>query len=92
MSFKLDRPCKLSKIKLEKKYQGLDNLTKAEKIDLKELEIISVEPNTFEGLANVVALHLNRNKISVLDPVIFKGKSYIFEKLFYSTSLFHLCK
>jgi Leucine-rich repeat (LRR) protein len=79
MSFKLDRPCKLSKIKLEKKYQGLDSLTKAEKIDLKELEIISVEPKTFEGLTNVVALHLNRNKISFLDPGIFKGKSQIFE-------------
>jgi Leucine-rich repeat (LRR) protein len=82
MSFKLDRPCKLSRIKLEKKYQGLDNLAKVEKLDLKELEIISIEPNTFEGLVNVVALHLNRNKISFLDPEIFQGKSLIFEKLF----------
>jgi Leucine-rich repeat (LRR) protein len=81
MSFKLDRPCKLSKIKLEKKYQGVESLTKADKVDLKELEIISIEPNTFEGLTNIIKLHLNRNKISVLDPQIFKGKCLTYDRL-----------
>ena len=73
MSFKLDRPCKLNKTKLEKKYQGLESLTKADKIDLKELEILSIEPKTFDGLTNAVKLHLNKNKISSLDSELFKG-------------------
>ena len=71
--FKLDRPCKLNRLKLEKKYHDLENLQKADKIDLKQLEIISIDANTFEGLTNIVKLHLNRNKIPLLDPKCFKG-------------------
>lgn len=72
---------KLDKISLERHFQGSENLVKLSKILLSSLDIISIDPKTFEGLEHITLLNLRYNKLSSIPPTIFQGMKYF--KIFY---------
>ena len=50
-----------------------DNLAIEEDLELDSREVVSIDPQTFNGLTNVKILHLNDNEITPIDQETFIG-------------------